>query len=160
MKKILLNTGDSCLVDDTDYEWLRHFSWNLLPHRNNKYAYRTTKTKTFSLMHREILDFPKGMQTDHIDGNGLNNQRHNLRVVTNRINCQNKHMKKSSKYSGVCFVPRNSKKNPWMVGIRINKKVRHLGYYNSEEVAGRVYNSFAKVVIVSEKYPPKGCCCD
>lgn len=77
---------------------------------------------------------------DHIDGNRLNNNLINLRLVTNRENCSLNNRKEfnnfSSKYVGVCWFKRN--KN-WKSSIRYNKKTYHLGYFNTEIEASDRY---------------------
>lgn len=85
-------------------------------------------------MHRVIMNTPKGMETDHINGNGLDNRRENLRIVTRRENQQNRHGFKTSKYPGVSKV-----KNRWTAHIHINKKQNYLGSFKDEEKAARRY---------------------
>jgi hypothetical protein len=85
MKYIPLTKGLVTTVDDDDYEYLNQFKWFL----SNGYAYRRNGYG-YMAMHREILRVPKGLETDHIDLNRLNNQRANLRVCTRRQNMANK----------------------------------------------------------------------
>ena len=87
-------------------------------------------------MHAVILNHPVGMVADHIDGNGLNNQRENLRIVTHRENSLNRHIPKSSKYPGVHW---DNQRGKWRSRIRVAGKNRHIGYFNSEESAAREY---------------------
>ncbi len=87
-------------------------------------------------MHAVIVGTPKGMQTDHINGNGLDNRRENLRVVTHRKNAQNRHTPKSSKYPGVTW---HKSARKWQAQIRVAGKKHHLGLYEDEETAGIVY---------------------
>lgn len=93
-------------------------------------------------MHRQILDPDRNIQIDHIDGNGLNNQKYNLRLATNKQNSYNRpSYKGSSKYKGVCWHKPSQK---WLVQIQADGKLHYLGTYYSEEVAGRVYDEAAK----------------
>lgn len=87
-------------------------------------------------MHAVIAGTPKGMDTDHINGNGLDNRRCNLRIVTARQNQQNQNIQKSSKYPGVHW-QKDARK--WRAQIRVNGKQQYLGYYDDEETAGIVY---------------------
>jgi hypothetical protein len=80
---------------------------------------------------------PNDLQIDHIDGNGLNNQKSNLRVVTHRENHQNRQHKKSSKFPGVSW---NKKIKKWNAKIRIGNKSLHLGYFYDEEEASKAYS--------------------
>ena len=72
------------------------------------------------------------MQVDHVDGNPLNNCKSNLRIVTSRHNCQNRHYSKSSKYPGVSWKPLNKK---WTARITINAKEKYLGLFENEHDA-------------------------
>jgi len=153
MKEISLTQGQVALVDDEDYERLSQWKWHCAKMERVycHYARRTISTERgrgFGIwMHREIIEIPKGMQCDHIDGDGLNNQKSNLRVVTPRQNSQNRHYEKSSKYPGV-FWNKSSKK--WQTHIRIGKTTKHLGYFKIEEEAATAYR-VAEAVLVNDK---------
>jgi len=82
MKTIIMNNnGMSCLVDDADYEWLNQFGWYAWKHPKGTtwYAVRNVVKDdgkiTVQRMHKLITG---KRQTDHEDGDGMNNQRHNL----------------------------------------------------------------------------------
>lgn len=81
------------VVDPQDEEVLKQHSWKVYRFGKKQY-YATTKIngKT-AYLHRVIAHAPDGMEVDHIDGNGLNNRRDNLRVVTHRQNLNNLHGK-------------------------------------------------------------------
>ena len=141
MKEIKLSQGKSALVDDEDYEELNKYKWCAYKDGNTYYAIKTFKVvegyKVIK-MHKIIANTPKGMYTDHIDGNGLNNQKSNLRIVTNRQNQQNRHDNRSSKYIGVSW---NKDSKKWRARIMIDKKTKFLGYFNNELDA---YNAYLK----------------
>jgi hypothetical protein len=81
---------DFALVDDADYEALSGYRWCLrVGLHGNDYAQRGIHGVTTILMHRQIMGFPNG-KIDHRDGNGLNNQRSNLRLATTAENAQNR----------------------------------------------------------------------
>lgn len=108
MKEIALTQGKIALVDDEDYERLNQFKWCVQKHGRTYYAMRKFvtphKTHKTQFIHQQIITVPPGMETDHIDGDGLNNQKSNLRAVTHWENMQNYHADdKTSKYSGVDF---------------------------------------------------------
>lgn len=142
-REIPLTQGKVALVDDEDYPELSKFKWCAMKRpTGNYYAVRqspkdpvTHKSITIR-MHAVIVGTPGGLETDHIDGDGLNNRRCNLRIVTSRQNHQNLHIPKSSKYPGVTWDKRASK---WHAQIQVNDKRRHLGYYDDEETAARRY---------------------
>lgn len=153
VKEIPLTQGKVALVDDDDFEHLNQFKWYALKDKNTYYARRNISngdgTQTTISMHREILGtIPTGLQTDHIDGNGLNNQKSNLRVVTTRENSQNRHHSKTSRFPGVNFHKgKGHVKKPWQATIGINGKKAFLGYYSTEEQAFAAYKKAVNEVI-------------
>jgi hypothetical protein len=129
------------LVDDGDFEWLKKWTWHLMP---NGYVARhtTLKTrKTITLyLHRIILHAKKEQEIDHRNRNKLDNRRSNLRVVTTRINMLNINLKpnNSSGYKGVTYCPKNTFR-PWVARIRINGIKTHLGAFKTIEAAANIY---------------------
>ena len=112
MEKIRCKTGEMVLVDDEDFVVLNHYLWNYKERWGKGYAIRygfcpvRYKYSSF-LMHRVIMKLPFDNKqiVDHIDGNGLNNQKSNLRLCTQQQNIQNKKPHKNcvSKYKGVSY---------------------------------------------------------
>lgn len=144
VKEIQLTRGKVTLVDDEDYEHLMQWKWHFNGHR---YAVRRPsningKIQKLIFMHRIILNTPDDLYTDHIDCNGLNNQKNNLRIVTKSQNGMNQKASKggASKYKGVNFCKR---KNKWRARLKINQKSIFLGYYNMEDDAAKAYNERA-----------------
>lgn len=140
MKEISLTQGRVALVDDDDFEQLNSVKWQASKRRRNWYASRSIKQGKKVIreyMHIVItgLITGEGFETDHIDGDGLNNQKVNLRIVTRRQNCQNLHIEKSSKYPGVY----RTKRNTWKACIDIGGVNRYLGTFKTEEKAFRAY---------------------
>lgn len=142
MKEIPLTQGKVALVDDEDYEYLNQFKWYAVKSRLTYYAYRNIRVRSGYggqkqiRMHSEVISIPSVMQYDHIDGNGLNNTRNNLRSVTPRGNAQNLHIPKSSKYPGVSWFDRDK---CWRAKINIGNWQKHLGYFKTEEEAYERY---------------------
>ena len=94
-------------------------------------------------MHKFIMgENSKKPHTDHIDGNGLNNQRSNLRQCTNEENCMNRQPRKncSSDYKGVQL---NKLTNKWLAQIKVQGKNIYLGLFGIEEDAGIAYDTAA-----------------
>lgn len=142
MKKIPLTQGKFALVDDEDYEYLKRWKWYAHKDRNTFYAARQTpqgggKQKMIQ-MHAEIIGRKEGFVTDHINGNGLDNRRGNLRHATNRQNGQNLHVEKSSKYPGVSWSKSNTN---WRATIRVRGKVKYLGGFVDELEAAQAYQA-------------------
>lgn len=141
VKEIPLTQGQVAIVDDEDFDFLNQWKWQAVKgtvkQRNVFYVNRTTwAPKKTVIMHRIIMNAPNGMMVDHINGNGLDNRRSNLRIVTRRQNMQNRHHNKTSRYPGVQW-----KKHCklWVAKIQICKKSFHLGYFKSEELAFEAY---------------------
>ena len=93
-------------------------------------------------MHREIANTPDGYETDHIDGNKLNNTRANLRICTHAENHRNVGLRSTntSGYKGVSFYKRY---NRWRARIWANDRLVFLGYFDSALEAACAYNNSA-----------------
>ena len=98
MKEIKISNGYTTLVDDDDFEKLNKIKWQSLVKSNTIYA-----CNNIGRMHRIIMDAKKGEIIDHLDGNGLNNQKSNLRNCTFQENMRNKRTWGKIKYNGVSF---------------------------------------------------------
>ena len=141
MKEILLSQGKVALVDDEDYNKVigHKYKWVTQPHRNTYYAISFKSTR----MHRLIMDAKVNEQIDHIDGNGLNNCRSNLRIVNGSQQMMNrgKFKAKSSKYKGVYYFRVG---NNWQAHVRKDRHKIHLGYFKTEEEAALAYDIAAQ----------------
>ncbi len=155
MKEIHLTQGKIALVDDDNYDFLMQWKWFARKHRNTYYATRYNgrlngKQRPNIQMHREILNATQGVQVDHEDHNGLNNQKYNIRLCTNSQNQQNKTSWGKSRFKGVCvsFVRgKNDKQKKYKTitaYINIDKKRKGLGSFATEELAAIAYNNAAK----------------
>jgi hypothetical protein len=146
MKRIKLTQSKFALVDDEDYEYLNQWNWYAQKDDKTCYAKRSYsigngKQKTI-YMHRVIAERMGIHNPDHIDIDGLNNQRNNLREATDNQNKANRTLFKNntSGYKGVSWNKYNKK---WVAYIRVNKKRIHLGYFNDIKDAARAYNEAA-----------------
>ena len=141
--KIPLTGGRYALIDDSDYPLVAGFKWRLSnPSHGFVYAI-ANDGKT--LMHRLIANTPKGMSTDHINHDTLDNRRDNLRVCTVGENNRNTGSSVgTSRFKGVCkFVQRNGRTS-WRAYIRSNGSgSMHLGLFSSEVAAALAYNEAA-----------------
>lgn len=152
MKEISLTLGKVALVDDDDYERIVRHKWQFYPY-NAGYAVRKGSKRNGEprtvRMHREIMNAPKGVQIDHINGNGLDNRKSNLRFANTQQNAFNREKPSvncSSKYKGV--LKRRDDSN-WVVRIKYNNRQFHLGTYQSETYAAAVYNVAAHIMFGS-----------
>jgi hypothetical protein len=134
------NLGLVALVDDEDCTWLRQWNWSAVsPQRlNGGYAMRRDNQsgKTI-LMHRLILDAPEGIEVDHINGNGLDNRRANLRRVTVQQNRQNRNRGRTNQtgFKGVTF---DKKSGKWVMSLRV--------LFDSAEEAAQADDPLATIV--------------
>ena len=170
MKEILLTQEKVALVDDEDYEKVisHPYAWWASKSHNIFYAkshiYRQKKQSTI-FMHRLIMNVQDDQYCDHVNRNGLDNQKANLRSATNSQNQHNQDIHKgtSSQYKGVCLW-KQQKHWKWYVSIRLNNKKLNLGSYYNEIVAALVYDQmaiklfgkFARLNILSNPYVTNG----
>lgn len=105
MQEIKLTRGLVTQVDDWWFEELNQYKWFAAKDLHTYYAKRWSSTSNGKrhniCMHRVIMNTPKGMEVDHGDFNGLNNQEHNLTNCTHKKNCS--HQKRRSKMYGIWF---------------------------------------------------------
>lgn len=150
-KKIWLNgkygsiIGNYAIVDDEDYEWLNQWKWYA-----EKRPYKTyyvvrgvwnKKTKKSGLikMHRLITKPKKNLVVDHINHDGLNNCKNNLRVCSASRNCQNANKKHNFRGTSL-----DKKTNMWVSQIDVNTKRFFLGRFKSRMEAAKAYDKAAK----------------
>lgn len=141
--------GRVALVDGEDYELVSQYRWHVQEdtrpgHRSGPYA-RTDVRQAGSgfkplFMHNLIAGYCK---PDHVDGNGLNNQRSNLRPATAGQNMMNRRKRPgvTSRYLGVHWY---KTRNKWVAVIHRDRKRRHLGYFSSEIEAALAYDAAAR----------------
>lgn len=150
-REIQLTQGKVAIVDDEDYEFLNQYKWHAfkLRHRDTFYARRCLRTPGGTRddirtiwMHREILEVQSGTQVDHIDHDGLNNQRHNLRPCTNQQNQWNRPLLKANT-SGYIGVGWKNSTGKWEAQIRHEGKNVFLGTYWLPEEAAKAYDDAA-----------------
>lgn len=137
---IWLTRGQFTLVDDEDYERFAGVRWHTHKSEECYYA-RNSASKGF--MHRLILGISeREIWVDHRDGNGLNNQKYNLRISTRSQNGANRrlHKQTSSKYLGVSW---NNQNQRWMAKINKNRTEYYLGNFKNETEAAIAYNKQA-----------------
>lgn len=148
MKEIQLTRGMVALVDDEDYIFLAQWKWAYKDkgHRNTGYAVRgksmpNGRYKVFA-MHRVIMDALITHEIDHINGNGLDNRKENLRIATKAQNQMHKQLQRNntSGYKGVYY---SEKKGKWRSAIGYNNKGYKLGWYKTKEAAAEAYNRAA-----------------
>lgn len=145
VKEIPLTLGMNAIVDDEDYEFLMQWNWYAMQAGRGAYkkyyAARGSRKKNLR-MHQALCPAPEGMETDHINGNSLDNRRCNLRICTHRQNIWNRKAVRgsASRYKGVDWYAASGN---WRAYIKLDGKQKHLGCYKSEDDAARAYNKAA-----------------
>lgn len=133
MPTIKLYSGEMVTVDDADFDRLSRYRWHLT---GKGYAARCPKPGTTVFMHHEVIGRPKpGLQTDHINGDKLDNRRENLRHCTPSENCINR-------YHDRPFRGTSRKNSGWQATFC----GRYLGMYKTREeaaMAARAARAFA-----------------
>ena len=141
---IPVTQGQQALVDAEDYARVRRHKWCLSRSGHQLYAQCRYRGKTIR-MHQFIMNPPQGMVVDHIDGNGLNNRRGNLRLCTPEQNIWNQKRRKpqnaSSQYMGVHRY--RGQPDRWYVKIQCRGQGRYLGPFDEEIEAARARDRLA-----------------
>lgn len=149
MKTALIDIGGGlqAIVDEEDAEHVNRLKW--YPRRTTTdvvyvqaNTWRDDKPTTITL-HRFIA---RALDTEHVDhrnSDGLDNRKSNLRVCTRFQNNRNARVRvdNTSGYKGVGWYASG---NNWAAGIMIDKKRRHIGYFESKEAAARAYDLVAQ----------------
>ena len=148
MKQVQVSGTHWAMVDDADHAVVASHTWRLRTGGKNRYAATTIDGREV-LMHRLVMDATKGTVVDHIDGDGLHNQRKNLRFCTRAENFRNAGHRqtrgRTSRYKGVWRI-KESCRRCWRAGITANRVYRNIGSYWTEEDAARAYDDAAKVL--------------
>ena len=146
-KYLKVGTNHQTLVDDDDYEKLKHLRFHKYVSSHNGFIYpRESKTKRY--IHRFILnDFDPKTTVDHINRDSLDNRKENLRICTTQQNCINRPAQRNNTtgFKGVFKreKPTPGYKDRWRACIRFNQKLIHLGTFNNPEDAAKAYNDKA-----------------
>jgi len=143
MKRIQLTNGLEAIVDDEDYNELIKYNWYGNKQGNRIYVKRKTRKldnrdEKIISMHRQIMNFPEGRYIDHINHNGLDNRRCNLRICSHTQNMWNRKRRVHTK-SGLMGVSWFKKVRKWRASISLT-----IGYFDSKEEAAKAYDEAAK----------------
>lgn len=140
-KPIALTKGKFAIVSDEDYDRVMQFRWSFWSNKCTRtgYAVRGIDNKSMPL-HRFIMEPPPGMCVDHINGNGLDCRRENLRICTYKDNLKNKqkHVDSNAPYKGI-----RKSGQKWNATIMADGQRYDLGSFDTPEDAARAYNEAA-----------------
>lgn len=125
MKYIKLTKGKRALVDNEDFESINKWKWHF---DSTGYAVHKGNGKVY--MHQLVNKTPKGLFTDHINRNKLDNRRKNLRTCTQSMNMFNtgKQKNNTSGHTGVVWYKRDK---TWQAQIKLNQKLIFLGRFTN-----------------------------
>ncbi|MHC4575002.1 MAG: AP2 domain-containing protein [Planctomycetota bacterium] len=147
-RRVRLTRGKYAIVDPEDYERVNKHRWQAVKGRETFYAMRFGRRKpggrqNCCLMHREIMGMGKGKICDHINGDGLDNRKANLREATAAQNGWNRGKSRAmsrSKYKGLAWDKHDRR---WEVRISVNGRRIYIGRFKSETEAARAYDEAA-----------------
>jgi len=140
---VVLTRGRIAKIDAVDLELVAPIKWYATPGRYTWYA-KTNRSEgnahlSHHAMHALIMETPEGFVTDHIDGDGLNNRRSNLRICTNTDNIRNSKAKVGRQYKGVIQYRRR-----WLATVTEKRKSIIIGRFDTPEEAALCYDAKAK----------------
>lgn len=144
--RIGLAEGNFAIVDPEDYLKLCSYNWQLNKCTHTGYAWRgfMKEGKKITLyMHREIMQPPKGTLIDHINRNGLDNRKANLRFATLTQNNWNS-VKPKGAGSRFCGVRKHKPSGRWRAVLYHKGSLIHLGYFDTDVEAAQAYDAEAK----------------
>lgn len=135
--RIDLGNGRFAVIDKSDEPLVAQYRWRYV---EPGYAHATIDGRPVP-MHRLILGYPpKGVEVDHEDGDGLNNQRYNIRLCTRAENAKNRRsVSGQSRFKGVW-----KDKLAWRATIRVDGRKIGLGSFQTQQAAARAYDSAAR----------------
>jgi len=130
------------IIDEDDWEYVKEFTWTPKSNKTSIYAVSNNKRRIY--IHRQLIRARAGEYVDHIDGNGLNNSKRNLRICTNTQNQYNrKNGYGKSKYKGVMPIITKSMGIRYKSYITVSGRRISLGTYSKEIDAAKSYNDAA-----------------
>ena len=136
-----LTRGYEAIIDAADVGKVERYVWHAMVKSHTVYAvrsdYSTGKMQKIG-MHRAIAGAEEMQIVDHIDGNGLNNRRANVRIASVSQNCMNRKRAKNNtaKFKGVTY---HAKDQKWWARIMANGRRVSLGYFETAAEAGAAY---------------------
>jgi hypothetical protein len=143
---IPLTRGKVAIIDAADFDLVGQHKWCAIPSRSTWYAMRAirrTGPGRLVSMHQVLYPAPPGMKIDHIDGDGLNNRRANLRHCTNQENCRNQGLARNNR-SGFKGVSWHSYYGKWLATIRDGGRWIYLGRFTDPVEAAHAYEAEAR----------------
>lgn len=135
-------SGGFAIIDAEDLPKVEGRKWWMKRSRKTSYAVSSVDGKRGSpylRMHRVIIDAKPGEIVDHIDRDGLNNRKSNLRIVTHSHNAANIEPRSKYGYRGISFNPKGVIR-PWQAAAKLDGKVHRFGWFESKEAAALAHD--------------------
>ncbi|MFC1739277.1 5'-3' exonuclease H3TH domain-containing protein, partial [Planctomycetota bacterium] len=168
-RRIPLTQGKFAIIDPDDYNRLSKHKWYAVKNDRAFYVARAVKNKEGKQhqisMHRCVIKVPDNIRVDHINHNGLDNRKKNLRPATSTQNARNRAKYNnrifSSKYKGVTWHKGHKK---WQAQIRVNSRPIFLGSFKDELLAAKEYDRaagkyFEEFAVLNFPIPELSLCC-
>lgn len=151
--KIIYSKGKKheMIMDKEDEDKIRGYNLNVVQYNKNTTCYAIMSKSIGNYkheshrVHRIIINCPQGFMVDHINGNGLDNRKVNLRLVTHAQNQQNRRGAQSNSKSGIRGVYKF--RNSWRAMIQLNGKVKWSKYFSSKEEAEKAIKKKRKELL-------------
>lgn len=146
MSEITLTRGFVAIVDDADFDALVAAGpWTARPHGRTVYAQHYVRRADGRQTTQQLHVFLMGVRgIDHINGDGLDNRRSNLRVATHALNTANQRLRISntSGFKGVSLLPESGR---WMARCLVDGRRRSVGTFDTREDAAHAYDAAALI---------------
>lgn len=134
--------GGIVLVDDADEAVVLYGTWAVSRCNGKLYVKgRRRKVGPETYLHRVLLDAPADVVVDHVNGNGLDNRRSNIRLCTTQENARN--TRYATGISGLRGVALHKSSGLWRALITVSGRQISLGYFHDKEEAARAYDAAA-----------------
>lgn len=135
--------GERAIIDEADLDLAQQYHWCAYRRAKNTTTYvhgsfRVDGVQRNISLHRLLMDFPEGLTIDHINHNGLDNRRANLRVATRGENLGNRRSFNKHGFKGITLKPER-----WVAHGRDGNQKVHLGLFRTKEEAARAYDRWA-----------------
>jgi hypothetical protein len=145
VKMIALSNGKSAIVDPEDYERIKDVTWSVSTIGNTQYLMSRKmvgRKIAYTLLHRLIMGASPDQLVDHINGDGLDNRKGNLRIATKSQNAMNAKLRSDNTtgFKGVCYIP---KRNRYSARIHANGKKYASAFYRTALEAAMAYKDMA-----------------
>jgi hypothetical protein len=141
--RVPLSQGLFAIIDAADVPLVGGYTWTATVNNRATYAVRSAlkdepRHKAKIILHRVIMGNPTGLTIDHINGDGLDCRRSNLRLATVAENSRNRRISRNSStgFKGVTLIADDR----WQARIRLNGRRYNLGCFGSPEEASAAYN--------------------